>query len=132
MTPILLQPSQAVTPATALPMLTPSDHVRLLHPCTRRGVATVANRDGKWIERVVPIADLPSYALAMRGATDTFVSQQSFWGWRRIAQLAQLGALYSDLDYRTTDWAGWSPENVAYEVLRSLDDARIPAPSWIL
>jgi hypothetical protein len=65
-------------------------------------VATVATRDGRWVERRVAIADLATYAAALRGATDTYVSQQVFYGWRSIAQLAQLGTLYSDSDYRNS------------------------------
>jgi hypothetical protein len=44
-----------VSQALALP---PADHVRLLHPVGRRGVATIAARGVEWIERAVPIADL--------------------------------------------------------------------------
>jgi hypothetical protein len=104
----------------------------MLHPAGRRGIITVAVRGETWVENVVSITDLPAYAAAMRGATDVFLSQQSFWGWRRIAQLAQLGALYSDLDYRNTNWAGQSPETVADAVLRALDEGRVPTPTYIL
>jgi hypothetical protein len=112
--------------------LLPADHVQLLHPIGRRGVATVATRDRRWVERAVAIADLPAYATALRGATDTYVSQQAFYGWRRITQLAQLGALYSDLDYRNSRWAGEAPERVSDALLHELDEVRIPAPNYIL
>jgi hypothetical protein len=118
-----------VSQALALP---PADHVRLLHPVGRRGVATIAARGVEWIERAVPIADLAEYARALRGATDIYVSQQGFWGWRRIAQLAQLGAVYSDLDYRNTTWSGETPERVTYAMLTHLDDAKLPTPSFVL
>jgi hypothetical protein len=95
-------------------------------------VATVATRDRRWVERAVPIADLPAYATALRGATDTYVSQQAFYGWRRITQLAQLGALYSDLDYRNSQWAGEAPERVSDALLHELDEVCIPAPNYIL
>lgn len=109
-----------------------ADHVRILHPPERRGFASIARSRERWVETAVSIAELPEFASRMQGEADVFISQQSFWGWRRIVQLAQLGAVYSDLDYRTTRWLGQSPETVAYEVLSSLDGGGLPAPSYIL
>jgi hypothetical protein len=113
--------------------LLPPDHVRLLHPIGRRGIATVAYGGERWREVAVSIAELPAYVADKGGTTDLFLSQQSFFGWRRIAQLAQLGAAYVDLDYHRTDrWAAVSPEGVAGAVLELLDDSAIAAPSYIL
>jgi hypothetical protein len=113
--------------------LLPPDHVRLLHPAGRRGIATVAWGGDLWREVAVPISELPAYVADKGGCTDLFLSQQSFFGWRRIAQLAQLGAAYVDLDYHRTDrWSGVSPEGVAGAVLEVLDDSAIAAPSYIL
>lgn len=130
--PSLAAGCKALEPQFAL---LPADHVRVLHPQGRRGLAAVARRDSteRWIERAIPIADLPEYAAALGGLEDCYVSQQSFYGWRRIAQLAQIGANYIDLDYhRIPRWAGWTAETVADAVLRHLDDASVPAPSYIL
>jgi prophage antirepressor-like protein len=121
----------AVSETPSLDLL-PADHVRLLHPEGRRGVATIVQRDPVWLERAIPLADLPAFAATMRGAVDVFVSQQSFYGWRRISQLAHLGAAYVDIDYRTTAWAGETPERVTYAVQLALQDARVPPPSYIL
>jgi hypothetical protein len=77
--------------------------------------------------------DLAAYVADQRGQADVFLSQQSLWGWRRIAQLAQLGAAYVDLDYhRTERWAGVSPEGVTGAVLEMLDDSGVPGPSYVL
>lgn len=116
-----------------LPIFAPADHVRVLHPQGRRGIATVARGGKQWKEQAVPIADLAPYVADMAGKADLFLSQQSFYGWRRIAPLAQLGATYADLDYhRTAQWAGFPPEYVTEAVLRALDDACMPGPSYIL
>jgi hypothetical protein len=117
-----------------LPAFAPADHVRVLHPEGRRGVATVALGGEKWTEKAVPIADLADHVAGMAGGADLFVSQQSFYGWRRIAQLAQLGAAYTDLDYHHAAgrWAGASPEHVTEAVLRTLDEAVAPGPSYVL
>lgn len=113
-------------------ILMPSDHVRILHP-VRPGVATVAEstRMG-WIEKAVPLKDLGRYVELMNGQTNAFVSQQSFYGWRRVAQLARLGACYVDLDFYRTEFRHDRPEAVAHQVLRTLDDECLPSPSYVL
>jgi hypothetical protein len=112
--------------------LSPAEHVRILHPPQRRGIVTVAQRRDGWHESRVPVADLPAFVVGKMGAPDLFVSQQSFFGWRCIAQLAQLGAAYVDLDYhKTLRWADSSPECVTEAVLRTLEDVPIPTPSCI-
>ncbi len=123
----------AYAEARPLAGFAPADHVRILHPEGRRGIATVARGGERWTERAVPIADLAHHVADMAGEADLFLSQQSFYGWRRIAQLAQLGATYVDLDFhRTARWAGSSPELVTEAVLRTLDDAGAPGPSYVL
>jgi hypothetical protein len=112
--------------------LTPADHARMLHPSGRRGVVTIAQRGETWVERACSRTELPDIASKLAGESDVYLSQQSFYGWRRIAHLAELGAVYSDIDYHATAWAAGAPEHVAHAVLRSLQDAGVPAPSYIL
>lgn len=113
--------------------LPPADHVRLLHPAGRKGGATIASLAWeKWTERIVPIEALPAVGKSLAGETDTFVSQQSFYGWRRITQLASLGAAYVDLDYHKSRYEGLGPETVTAAVLTHLQDRGRPAPSYIL
>jgi hypothetical protein len=115
------------------PPILPADHVVMLHPPGRRGVATVARGGKRWQETAVPIADLPAFVADIAGQPDVFIAQQSFFGWRRIAKLAQLGAAYVDLDFhRTQQWGGTSPEGVTWAVFQELDNNRIPAPSFVL
>lgn len=112
----------------------PEDHVRLIHPEGRRGNAAFAQvTREKWKERVVSLDDLPFYAREMAGQTDTYLSQQSFYGWRRIAGLAQLGAAYVDLDFhRTKGWADRPADVVTSAVLCHLRDSDLPTPSYVL
>ncbi|MGY6251689.1 hypothetical protein ACXIUS_29915 [Bosea thiooxidans] len=113
--------------------LPPADHVRLLHPVGRKGGATIASiAHERWSERIVAIDDLPVIGRAIAGDVDTFISQQSFFGWRRIAQLASLGAAYVDLDYHKSRYEGLDPNLVTAAVLRHLSDRGLPAPSYVL
>ena len=113
--------------------LDPAAHARLLHPAGRRGHVALARQDGQWHEAAVPIPLLEERAGTMLGQVDAFVSQHAFRGWRRIAHLAQLGACYVDLDYyRTERWAGARPEHVTDAVLLALEDADLPAPSYVM
>ena len=122
--------AEALQPTLDLP---PADHVRILHPDGRRGIATIAQGGARWRETAVPIAELAAFVADKAGGTDLFLSQQSFYGWRRIAQLAQLGAAYVDLDcHRTERWAGVSAEGVTSAVLEALDEVAAPAPSYVL
>lgn len=124
----------SIEPANDPMALWPKDHVRILHPSagSRRGVAGVARRNGKWEETAVPLHDLERYVSLMGGLSDVFMSPNSFYGWRRVTQLAHLGANYVDLDYHKSNWAGSTPEQVSEVVRRHLDDANLPEPSYIL
>ena len=113
--------------------LPPSDHARILHPSPKgRAGATLAWVGEKWSERFIPLQDLPSYAASLAGTKDAYLSQQAFYGWRRISKLANLGACYVDLDFYNTDYARFSPDILAVEVLRHIDDLTIPYPSYVL
>lgn len=113
--------------------LLPPDHMRLLHPAGRRGIVTLSNvREGDWIEKAFPIQDLPDVVRQYAGIPDVYASQQSFFGWRRISKLSQIGCAYTDLDFHQTEYADLSPEQMADLVLRRADDHGIPGPSMIL
>lgn len=128
-------PSAAAIIKGNVPLLSlpPPDHVRLLHPTGRIGKAAIANvRQETWEERVVSLDDLPIVAREVAGHHDTYISQQSFFGWRRIASLAQLGACYVDLDYHTTRYSNFPPETVTAAVMLHLSERDIPPPTYVL
>jgi hypothetical protein len=128
----------AALPATAgaifprRQILTPHDHATALHG-EGRGTVTIAHRaDGRWSERAVALADVGYVASQFAGATDVYLSQNRFNGWRRaIACLAQLDAMFADLDYYSLapQIADLRPEHVLYVARQRLDDCQIPAPT---
>jgi AraC-like DNA-binding protein len=116
---------------------TPTAHAAALHPTGRPGRVAVARRVGAgrngWREEAYPVRELPEALPALAGQSDVYISQNRFGGWRRIAQLRELGALYVDLDYRKRpDLAGSHPLGVLQDALICLERARIPAPSMAI
>ena len=70
---------------------------------------------------------------SLSGAPNIFMSQQSFWGWRRIAQLNNLGACYVDIDYHTNKkWNRFSPEFMTSILVEFIDQESLPRPSYIV
>jgi hypothetical protein len=111
--------------------VTPADHATVLHPVGARGCVTVAWKDGaRWRELHVPVPELPEVVSSFAGKVDSYLSQNRFYGPRRIATLAELNALFTDLDYyRVPQYDGLHPWAVLELVLDALQDERIPAPS---
>lgn len=123
-------------------------HVQTLHPRNgrldggrRRGTVSFGQRiaepgERHWREWSVDVSEAPFVArdLIRQGeAIDLYFSQNTFLGWRQLAQLSTLGALYQDLDYqRRATHAGKEPRVVAEGALVALDDAGIPPPSFIM
>jgi hypothetical protein len=106
-------------------------HGTLLHPAGARGSATLAQRVDRWTERRVDLADLPFLTASLAGEPNVYLSQQRFYGWRRISQLAELGSCYLDLDcYKLKRFEFSEPEYVASCVLVHADEMHVPEP-WI-
>ncbi len=124
-----------------------SNHVRLLHPdnmrrlgARRDGIVSFAQRvrerDKHWNEWAVDIGQAHQHAqelLQKDNISDLYMSQNSFNGWRRISNLRTVGACYVDLDYITRKtWEDRGANTVLNGVLETLDEKRIPAPSFVL
>lgn len=123
-------------------------HVQILHPRNgrldggrRRGTVSFGQRiaepgERHWREWSVDVSEAPFVArdLVRQGeATDLYFSQNTFLGWRKLAQLSTLGALYQDLDYqRRATHAGKDPRVVAEGALAALGDNGVPSPSFIM
>lgn len=105
--------------------LTASQHGALLHGRFPGGevrhVAVATNGpEERWREKVYAVCELPEVLPYYAGRSDVFLSIQRFWGWRRIAQLAQCGALVVDMDfYKKEKLAGSHPLGI-------LEDCRMP------
>jgi len=119
------------------PLANPTQHAELLHPSIgTRGQITIGwktpgKRPFGW--RVVSPSELPYVVKQLRGMPDYYLTQNRFYGFRSIARLAQLGALWSDLDYyKRPEWYDASPERVLKEALRLLEEAGQPPPTMAI
>jgi hypothetical protein len=94
-------------------------------------VAVATNGLGdRWREKVYAVGELPEVLPYYAGRSDVFLSIQRFWGWRRIAQLAQCGALVVDVDfYKMKKLAGSHPLGILEDCRIALEVARKPQPS---
>lgn len=115
-----------------LPLHTPQDHAKALHPAGRGLVTLATPVNGRWREvHRVTVADLPHVVRHFAGAADIYLTQNRFHGRRRIAALAELGALFADLDfYQVDNLAHLKAGHVLELALQDLEAERIPAPSF--
>jgi hypothetical protein len=113
-------------------IITAEDHAAVLHRQGRGTVAIARRISGRWTEDTVHLDDIGYVAHQLAGETDVYLSQNRFFGWRRaIACLAQLNALFTDLDYYNLapGMSHLRPEHVLSVALEQLDESRIPAPT---
>jgi hypothetical protein len=83
-----------------------------------------------WQERAVKVSELPEILPLYAGVSNAYMSVQRFWGWRRIARLAELGALAQDIDFRKVpELRDSRPLGVLEDCRIALEDARKPQPS---
>jgi DNA-binding CsgD family transcriptional regulator len=122
-------------PGNDEPMIaSPLAHGEILHglcgPDT--GVVAVAQKvRGEWKENAYSVEDLLQILPAYSGATDVYISQNRFRGWRGVSRLAELTAMYSDLDYYNHPGMADMPvEGVLSVAFEELGRARIPLPSF--
>jgi hypothetical protein len=77
----------------------------------------------------VAVSDLCYAVRHLAGTADVYLSQNRFVPRRRLVdQLAQLDALFADLDYYKTPHADAAPHHVLELALDALQVARLPAP----
>jgi hypothetical protein len=109
-----------------------ADHALTLHAGGRGRVSIARRLHGQgWRERSVPIADLGYVVRQLEGEPDVYLTQNRFFGRRRlVSRLAELDALFVDLDYYKTDHAEAHPQHVVNLALEALELARIPSPSF--
>lgn len=119
--------------------ITPSQHAELLHPVKHKGGAkgrvVLARKLVKypWWEEKESWQPYELDAVLWDAADecDRYITQNRFSGERRlVAQLQELSALYSDVDfYDVPELRNLAPESILRMALQSLYSASIPEPS---
>ena len=124
-----IQPVPALQPRLCL--TTPVDHALALHPAGKGRVSIARRLRCGWREQSVPVADLAYAARQLAGETDVYLTQNRFFGHRRlVSRLAELDALFVDLDYYKTEHADAHPQHVLGLALEALQDKQLPPPSF--
>jgi hypothetical protein len=123
----------AITIPAGPRLITPTDHALALHPAGR-GRVTLARRldGGGWCERSVPVGDLAYAVRHLGGEHDVYLTQNRFFGPRRVIRLAELDALFVDLDFHRTEHAGAHPQHILELAVDTLERNRVPHPSFAL
>ena len=128
-----LDHTDLLDPTPAAQSLSTADYVALLHPITAIGKPTimVIDDNGKAHSKTCRIGDAPWVAECCADAS-AYISLHRFHGPRRDARLAEINALYLDLDVDlapmefSADWAKWS-----MKFALDIEGRGIPAPSFL-
>jgi hypothetical protein len=110
----------------------PLAHARWLHG-SRKGYVTVGQKPDRepWVQDSYPVEKLYEVVPTYGGLNDVYITQNRFYGSRATNRIAELSALYSDLDYYNVSDFAQMPPKVFFEesVLDALLRAKIPFPS---
>jgi hypothetical protein len=114
----------------------PLNHGKYLHSSEAKGHITVAQKipgrlpPDSWQQHSYETQELYEALPAYGGLYDVYISQNTFYGARAVSRLAQLSAMYSDLDfYKIPRLAEMHPRGVLELAMEDLERARIPRPS---
>ena len=119
------------TPIGASPLA----HARYLHNGAGRGQVTLGQKNGlkppdDWHQHSYPVEELYEVVPAYSGLDDVYITQNRFYGARAVSRLAELSALYTDLDYYNhPDLNGMHPLGVLELAFAELQRCKIPRPS---
>jgi hypothetical protein len=116
------------------------EHAALLHPRGGWGLVTVAHidpteeeYDNRWKQKIYSVNELHVAVGEYAGRKNVWVSLNRFRGGRRVANLQQLCAVYSDCDfYKIPELAGKDPAFAAECASEQLRLEGIPDPSLIV
>jgi hypothetical protein len=102
---------------------------------TGKGYVTVARKidlepANDWQQHSYPAEKLYEILPAYGALSDVYISQNRFYGSRKADRLAELSALFTNLDYyNISDLSGMHPLGVLELALENLEQASIPRPS---
>jgi Homeodomain-like domain len=113
----------------------PLAHARYLHNAGK-GSVTLGQKKcglkppGDWKQHSYPVEELYEVVPAYSGLDDVYITHNRFYGARAVSRLAELSAMYSDLDYYKIGHLAQMPAKGVMELaLETLLQARIPYPS---
>jgi hypothetical protein len=112
----------------------PLAHARYLH-AAGKGKVTIGHKPGleplgEWNQHSYPVEKLYEVVPAYSGLKDVYITQNRFYGSRKISRLAELSALYADLDYyKRQELAQMHAKGVLDLALQALTREQIPLPS---
>jgi hypothetical protein len=112
----------------------PLAHAQCLHG-TGKGYVTVARKidlkpPSDWHQHSYPAEKLYEILPAYGSLSDVYISQNRFYGSRKSSRIAELSALFTDLDYYNIPDLRWMhPLGVLELALENLQRARIPRPA---
>ncbi|MCX8225733.1 MAG: DNA-primase RepB domain-containing protein [Sulfitobacter sp.] len=127
-------PSTDFAQTSQFPTVTsPEDYLRRLHPERMRGNPSLLMLGDKGpISECAPTEQICAVLPVWLDDT-SYASLNRFYGRRTNKNLAQLNAVYLDLDFHTrSQWAGKSASHVQMAFQTSLNAAAIPTPSIYL
>lgn len=109
----------------------PENHAKALHPGGAGKVTVARKESSRWIQSNYDLKSVPEVVRLLSNQPDIFISQNRFFGPRRlISQLAELSALFSDLDYyRVPGFQTHTPEQIYGLARDKLSDANLPMPN---
>jgi len=115
--------------------VSPLGHARYLHD-VGKGSVTLGQKKNSleppdhWNQRSYPVEKLYEVVPAYSGLDDVYITHNRFYGARAVSQVAELSALYTDLDYYNIPDLSWMhPLGVLELALDNLQLAGIPRPS---
>lgn len=117
----------------------PLSHGKYLHG-TGEGHVTISRKipsrtysHSNWEQHSYTTRELYEILSAYGGVYDAYISQNRFYGPRAVSRLAQLSAMYADIDYyNIAHLNGMHPRSVMDLAFEDLQRARIPRPSLVI
>ena len=108
----------------------PLNHGRYLHGAGKGYVTIACKTNGSWQQHSYERGHLDQVLPAYGGVDDVYISQNRFWGTRAVSRLAELSALYVDVDYyKHPNLNGMHALGVLELAFAELQHSKIPRPS---
>jgi hypothetical protein len=108
----------------------PWNHGRYLHGAGKGYITIAQKTNGLWQQHSYERGQLHQVLPAYSGVDDVYISQNRFYGARAVSRLAQLSALYADVDYYKLPYlTGMHSLGIMEFAFAELQHSKIPRPS---